>query len=76
MSAKSNPNRPPASAEHVVGTLLEFSATDDLANPDGATLQLKPVELTPVGTSAARIEFRPADEQLRPEGDAPGADPI
>ncbi len=57
-------SQPPASAEHVVGQLFEFSPIDDLANPGGATVNLKPVELTPGGTSATRIEFLPTDDRL------------
>lgn len=66
MSARRKGARPPASAEHVVGELVEFSPTDDLANPGGATAQLKPVELTPVGTTAVRIDFLPADDKSNP----------
>ena len=69
MSARRHGARPPASAEHVVGELFEFSPADDLANPGASTAQLKPVELTPVGTPAGRTGFLPADDKLtEPEG--------
>jgi hypothetical protein len=69
MSVRRHGARPPASAGHVVGELFEFSPADDLANPGESTAQLKPVELTPVGTPLARTEFLPTDDKLfRQEG--------
>lgn len=64
MNAPQSNSPPPESAEHVVGELIEFSPTDDLANPGGATSQLQPVQLTPVGHSAACGELRPTDDKL------------
>jgi hypothetical protein len=56
------PNRPPPeSAEHIVGEPFEFSPDDDRVNA-GKPLP-PPVELTPTGSVAPLVEFKPADDR-------------